>query len=156
MMLVLFSPVPASLAPAFWTKKTSFPAGYLQSMNKSDVSHRGPVAKTWSAYQTTASWNKGSFSLDAIRVRVAFDPRRSRNASLYTWNGLSVASCVVIPGGTNTCFVFELRQLHSLLLLCTEPSRLTYTAQILHRRRVYSLKHSKRLLINALCVFRQT
>jgi hypothetical protein len=77
MMLDLFKPVPASFAPAFWTKKTSSVGGYLYLVNV-------PVRVRTDAYQTdqtTASWNRGSFALEAINVSDTFEPRSSRKAS---------------------------------------------------------------------------
>jgi hypothetical protein len=71
----LFSPVPAAGAPAFWTKNTSSVGGYLIA-----IADQRPSTKAWrcrdrcQAYHVTASWNMGSESEEAIKVKDGLRP----------------------------------------------------------------------------------
>lgn len=65
----LFRPVPAAGAPAFWTKKTSSVGGYLFLYVSFPSTHRRYLMWFVSAYHVTASWNSGSDSEDASKVK---------------------------------------------------------------------------------------
>lgn len=81
MMADLFSPVPAALAPAFWTKKTSSVGSNLLYVQlTSQVRSFTGLKLRGFTYQTTASWNKGSVSVSAISDRVGSEPMMERKS----------------------------------------------------------------------------